>query len=168
MRKLMVAAGALALLAALTTCGPAPTPTAAPAASTATPPPMAGKLVLYGDLALFAGQGNPENCVLKSRYRRGEPVGFRMTVIDPLSGQVAETAEVVVHITLGGQTVDVPMRWRGTGNNPRPWLWTAKWEVPADAPIGVVKYTVTARDREGRTGEFKPFAIEASQLTVVQ
>ena len=56
----------------------------------------------------------------------------------------------------------------GTGNNPRPWLWTAKWAVPDDAPVGVVKYTVTGTDKEGRTGEFKPFEVEPSQLTVVQ
>ena len=168
MRKLLLPACSLALLAALVACGAAPTPTAVPAAPTATPPAMASKLVLYGDLALFDKQENPDNCILKSRYKRGEGVGFRMTALDPLSGKVAETAELVVHLSYGGKTVDVPMRWRGTGNNPRPWLWTAKWAVPDDAPVGVVKYTVTASDKEGRTGEFKPFEIEPSQLTVVQ
>ena len=33
--------------------------------------------------------------------------------------------------------------------------------------MGVVRYTVTAKDTQGRTGEFKPFEVQASQLTIV-
>jgi hypothetical protein len=43
-----------------------------------------------------------------------------------------------------------------------------KWMVPADAPTGIIRYTVTAKDSEGRTGEWKPFDVEASQLTIVE
>jgi hypothetical protein len=32
---------------------------------------------------------------------------------------------------------------------------------PADAPTGIVRFTVTAKDKYGRTGEFKPFDVEA-------
>ena len=42
-----------------------------------------------------------------------------------------------------------------------------KWVVPDDAPIGIVRYTVTAKDSQGRTGEWKPFEVETSQLTIV-
>jgi hypothetical protein len=44
----------------------------------------------------------------------------------------------------------------------------AKWTVPADAPIGVVKYTVSAKDSQGRTGEFVPFDVQTSQITIVE
>jgi hypothetical protein len=125
---------------------------------------MANKIILYGDMALFAGGGNPENCVLKSRYQRGEGVGFRMTAIYPLTGEYAETAELTVKLA-NGETI--PMRWRGTGNDPRMWLWTAKWVVPDDAPTGVMRYTVEAKDTDGRNGTFAPFDIEASLLTIV-
>jgi hypothetical protein len=40
--------------------------------------------------------------------------------------------------------------------------------VPADAPVGIMRYTVTASDKYGRTGEFKPFEVQASQLTIVE
>jgi hypothetical protein len=40
--------------------------------------------------------------------------------------------------------------------------------VPADAPIGIVRYTVTATDKYGRSGEFKPFEVQASQLTIAE
>jgi hypothetical protein len=40
--------------------------------------------------------------------------------------------------------------------------------VPADAPVGVVRYTVTAKDPQGRTGEWKPFENVLSLLTIVE
>ena len=103
MKRLPMLAITLAVALFITGCGGAPQPaitaTQPPAPPTAPPPPMANKLIMYGDLALFAGRENPENCILKSRYRRGEGVGFRMTAIDPLTGKYAETAELVVHVT---------------------------------------------------------------------
>ena len=47
-------------------------------------------------------------------------------------------------------------------------FWIAEWKVPADAPTGTLRYTVTARDSQGRTGEFKPFEVEPSQLMIVE
>jgi hypothetical protein len=166
MKKRSLLASALAAPVAVACSGDQPkaTPTVAAVAAPATPIPMANKLLLYGDMALFSGSGDPESCILKSRYRRGEPVGFRMTAIYPLSGEFAETAELTVKLANGEA---VPMRWRGTGDSPRKWLWTAKWVVPANAPLGVIRYTVDAKDKDGRTGTFAPFDIEASLLTVV-
>jgi hypothetical protein len=129
---------------------------------------MADNIIVYGDTVSFAGRDDPDSCIAKSRFTHEEAVGFRMTAVDPMTGEVVESAELVVHVTYGGKTEDVPMRWRGSGDNPRPWMWTAKWVVPADAPTGTVEYTVTATDDQGRTGEFKPFEIESSKLAVVE
>jgi hypothetical protein len=125
-------------------------------------------LIVYGDMTLFAGRGKPDNCMLKSRYRRGEPVGFRMTAIDPLTGKREESAELVVHLDYAGKTVDVPMRYRGTAKEPELTFWVAKWVVPDNAPTGIIRYTVTARDKKGRTGEFVPFRQDLSELTIVE
>ena len=46
-------------------------------------------------------------------------------------------------------------------------MWTGQWTVPDDAPTGRITYTVTARDRFGRTASFTPFSAEASQLVIV-
>jgi hypothetical protein len=170
MQTLLALAAAFVMMFALAGCGAepvAPTPTPVPPEPTATPPPMASKLVLYGDIAKFGERGAPDTCILKNRYKVGESVGFRMTAIDPMTGKYVETAELTVHVTYAGKTVDVPMRYRGTGTNPRPGFWTGKWVVPADAPTGIVKYTVTGKDDKGRTGEFQPFQIEPSELAVV-
>lgn len=128
----------------------------------------ASRLVVYGDITLFAGIGKPDNCMLKSRYKRGEPVGFRMTAIDPETGKYEPSAEIVVHLDYAGKTVDVPMRYRGTAKQPELEFWVAKWVVPTDAPTGIIRYSVTAKDKKGRTGEFKPFRQDLSELTVVE
>jgi hypothetical protein len=147
----------------------------------APPPPQpghpSGKLVLWGDLALFAARDDPDNCILTNRFKKGQRVGFRMTAVDGGSGEVENTATLVAHVTYAGRTVDVPMRWRGAAGPSAPpppgylrspvELWTGSWTVPDDAPTGAVSYTVTATDRFGRMATFTPFSAEASQLTIV-
>ena len=147
------------------------------------PPPQpqpghpSGKLVIWGDVAIFINPTDPDNCLLTNRFKRGQRVGFRMTAIDGGTGEVENTANLVAHVSYGGKMADAPMRWRGAAgpNAPAPRgylrspaeLWTGFWTVPDDAPIGVVSYTVTATDRFGRTASFRPFSAEASQLVIV-
>jgi hypothetical protein len=127
-----------------------------------------GNLILRGDMAYFFGPGKPKNCTLNNVYKRGEPVGWRIEAVDPQTGQHAEPdTQLVVHLTYAGQTKDIPMRWRATAQQPERTFWVAKWIVPADAPTGIVRFTVTAKDKYGRTGDYKPFDVEASQLTIV-
>ena len=135
-------------------------------------PPLQGqsndRLVVYGDVTYFFGPGRPLNCTLNNRFKRGEPVGFRMTAINPATGERDKATQLVVHLTYAGQTIDLPMRDRQTEAQPERTFWVAKWTVPNDAPVGVVRYTVTAKDPQGRTGEFKPFEVQASQITIVE
>jgi len=131
-------------------------------------PPGGGRLILSGDLVYFFGLGRPNNCFMSNRYKRGEPVGFRMTAINPETGRRDRKTQLVVHLTYGGKTVDLPMRDRQTEKQPELDFFVAKWIVPDDAPIGAVHYTVTAKDPQGRTGEWRPFNVEPSQLTIVE
>ena len=132
------------------------------------PAGAAQKLIVYGDLALFQPPGHPDNCILRNRFKRGEPVGFRMFVADPQTAQRDESAELVVHLDYAGKTVDLPMRYRATAQQPERQFWVVKWVVPADTPVGIIRYTVSAKDKSGRTGELKPFEVQASQLTIVE
>ena len=126
------------------------------------------RLILSGDVVYFFGPGKPGNCTLNNRFKRGEPVGFRMTAINPATGKRDRTTQMVVHLTFGGKTIDLPMRDRQTEQQPEREFWVMKWMVPNDAPTGIVRYTVTAKDSQGRTGEWKPFEVEASQITIVE
>jgi hypothetical protein len=127
-----------------------------------------GNLIVYGDMAIFLGPGPVENCTLRNRYKRGDPVGFRMFVADPSTGLREESAQLVVHLNYKGGVVDIPMRYRATERQPERQFWVAKWMVPNDAPVGIIRYTVTATDKYGRTGTYKPFEVEASQLTIIE
>jgi hypothetical protein len=165
---------------------PAPPPAGAQgrgqqAAPVPPPAPQAGhpsgRLVIWGDTAIFINPTDPDNCLLTNRFKRGQRVGFRMTAIDGGTGEVENTAELVAHVTYAGKTVDAPMRWRGAAGPKAPpprgylrspaELWTGFWTVPDDAPIGRISYTVTATDRFGRKATFTPFSAEASQLVIV-
>jgi hypothetical protein len=125
------------------------------------------RLVVYGDLAYFFGPGKPANCTLNNRFKRGDPVGFRMTAINPATGKRDPATQLVVHLNYGGKTIDLPMRDRALVNAPERQFWVAKWIVPNDAWPEILRYTVTAKDPQGRTGEFKPFEVETSQLQIV-
>ena len=129
----------------------------------------AGKLIVFGDVTLFLGKpGTPGNCALQSRFKKGDPVGFRAVAIDPVTGEMEPSAQFVVHLTYAGQSQDVPMRYRATERQPERQFWVAKWIVPATAPIGIVRYTISAKDKNGRTGEWKPFVVDDSQVTIVE
>ena len=154
----------------------------------AQPPPAApkpraghpsGKLILWGDVALFERPGDPENCFVLNRFKRGQRIGFRMAAMDGGTGEPENTAVLIVHLSVSGKTMDIPMRFRGSPDpnasapQPRGYLrpitnlWTGWWLVPDDAPAAVLSYTVTATDQFGRTATFVPFSYDTSQLTIV-
>src|SRR4029079_2462185 len=124
-------------------------------------------LVFYGDVVSFYPPGTPKTCLLNHQFKHGEPVGFRMTAINPATGKRDRATELVVHLSFAGKTLDLPMRDRQNERQPEREFWVAKWMVPDDAPMGIVRYTVTAKDAQGRSGEFKPFDVQASQITIV-
>ena len=74
-----------------------------------------------------------------------------MFVADPSTGKREESAQLVVHVNVTGKTVDIPMRYRATAAQPEREFWVAKWVVPQDTPVGIIRYTVTATDKYGRT-----------------
>jgi hypothetical protein len=173
----LVSCVAIAALVAQTPQGRGQTAPAAPKARTGHP---SGKLVLWGDVALFIRPGEADNCIQTNRFKRGQRIGFRMAAIDGGTGEPENTAMLTAHLNVGGKMIDVPMRFRG---NPDPSqaapqpngytrpitnLWTGWWLVPPDAPMGVLTYTVTATDQFGRTATFEPFSYDASQLTIVE
>ena len=95
-------------------------------------------------------------------------MGFRMFVADPSTGKREESAQLVVHVNAGGKVIDIPMRYRATEKQPEREFWVAKWVVPQETATGIVRFSVTATDKYGRSGEFKPFEVQASQITIVE
>ena len=139
----------------------------------ATPPFVAQSsgaewIIVYGDVVEFLAQTGPNACQTKSWFRQGEARGFRMTAINPAAGRRNGATELIVHIINGGRTVDVPIQDRQNEWQPERGFWIARRDVSADAPIGAVRYRVTAKDPEARTGEFTPFEAQISQHAIVE
>jgi hypothetical protein len=126
------------------------------------------RLIVYGDTVFFIAPNVPLSCTHSNYFKHGDNIGFRMPAIDPATGKRDRTAQLVVHLTYMGKTLDIPMRDRQTERQPEREFWVGKWPVPADAPLGIVRYTVTATNPRGMTGEYKPFEVNESQLIIVQ
>jgi hypothetical protein len=127
------------------------------------------KLFLRGDTVLFLGLGVPRSCSMNSYFKRGDRIGFRFTALNPATGKRDRATQLVVHVMYAGKTIDLPMRDRQSDKQPERDFWIAEWKVPDDAQLkGTIRYTVTAKDPQGRTGEYKPFDVEPSQLTVIE
>src|SRR3954453_18289024 len=110
------------------------------ASAQAPPPPPApgqGRLIVYGDMALFQPPGHPENCILRNRFKRGEPVGWRMFVADPSTGKREESAQLVVHVNVSGKTIDIPMRYRATAAQPQRGVWGGRGVGLRGTPAGL-------------------------------
>jgi len=111
-----------------------------------------------------------EGCMLQNSYLNdGEAKAtFRVRVYDPVNGEQLgdEALESVVVSLSDGQ--DFELHWGphppGTEDD---FFWTYGWEIFAGYPAGNIPYTITATAIDGRTGDFEPFMVAPSLLTVV-
>ena len=111
-----------------------------------------------------------EGCMLQNAYLNdGErKATFRVRVYDPATGEQMgdDTLESVVVSLSDGQTFELAY-----GAHPPDtdldFFWTYGWEVFAGYPAGNVGYTITATAVDGRAGEFEPFNVAPSLLTVL-
>lgn len=106
-------------------------------------------------------------CVQQSRFARNSEIVWRARVIDPVTGEELgdDTLETVV-VELGdGQTLD--MRYgQHPRDNPTDSFWTTSFDIPVDYPTGTLDYEIVATAADGRTGDFRPFDVAPSLLTV--
>lgn len=130
-------------------------------------------LIVYGDM-VQGGKNVPEDqreaksCVLNNRFPRNSEVVWRVRVLDPVTGEsMDDTMLDTVEVTLGDGEV-LAMRYGGhPPQQNRDFYWTTPWTVPKDYPTGTLTYTVMATATDGRSGEFKPFDVPSSMLTII-
>lgn len=130
-------------------------------------------LIVFGD-TVTGSKNVPEDqrgtrlCVLNSRFPRNSEVVWRVRVIDPATGQAMDdTMLEKVEVQLGdGQTFEMEYGGHPPPQRDREFYWATPWLIPKEYPTGSVAYTVTATATDGRTGEYKPFDIPSSSLTV--
>ncbi|MGE7023745.1 hypothetical protein [Solibacillus cecembensis] len=115
----------------------------------------AGALVITGDTVTEQG-----GCVLASRFSAGDKIVFRNNVIDGITNEQVTEAKVQVHLSTG-EVLDMTYGKHGDDN-----FWVVAYPVTADTPTGTLGYTVKAEYKD-QTGEFKPFNVAPSLLTIV-
>jgi hypothetical protein len=142
--------------------------------STVSAQDQASKLIIAADMV--QGTKNiPEDqmaqraCVMTNRFPRNGELVWRARVTDPRTGEPMDGAMLSnVEVQLSdGQVFKMEYGPHPPAPNPpRDYYWTINWVIPADYPTGTLNYTIVAADNEGRIGEFKPFDIPPSLLTI--
>ena len=131
-------------------------------------------LILVAD-TVFGIEGIPEAeipqkiCILSSRFNPGQRIVWRVKVYDPRTGQAMdETTLDVVELILPGEQI-LKARY---GPHPLPpqeatdFFWATSWLIPEDYPSGSLSYTIRAKAKDGRSGEFAQFNVAPSLLII--
>ena len=129
----------------------------------------AGRLFFEGDVVSHRidGQAGPW-CVLKSQYKRGEAIAWRVRVLQP-DGSIADDATLQSLVVELGSGDTVPLDYGPHGGNPpQDFFWANSWTVPDSYPTGTLGYKVIATLQDGSTVEWEPFTRTPSQLTVIE
>ena len=107
-------------------------------------------------------------CVEASRFARNSVVLFRARVVDPSTGnQIDERNISKVEARLAdGQSFPLEFGAHPAGAPNADHFWSITWRVPKDYPSGTLGYTIVTTSKDGRTGEFKPFNVPPSLLTI--
>ena len=123
--------------------------------------------VVQGSTNLAGDQAAAKGCVLNSRFPRNSQIVWRARVFDPKTGDVMDDKALSkVQIQLAnGKTTDMKF-----GPHPKDppgeAYWTGSWMVPKDQATGTLNYKVVATAADGRSGEFEPFKVASSLLTI--
>ena len=120
-----------------------------------------------GPLNIPEEAGGSAVCVQQSRFARNSEIVWRTRVIDPVSGdELGDDVLDTVVVNLGdGQTLE--MRYGPhPRDNPTDSFWTTSFDIPADYPTGTLDYEIVATAGDGRMGDFRPFDVAPSLLTV--
>lgn len=145
----------------------------APAASQQTAAQTSPNLFLdldtvRGSTGIAADQKAAKSCVQASKFPLGGQVVWRIKVLDPRTGKEMDDQSLAsVTVTLGdGQSFTA--KYGGHPSSaPVESFWAVSWTVPPTYPTGALDYTVVAKDKEGRTGEWHQLKVASAMLQIV-
>ncbi|MEE9192336.1 MAG: hypothetical protein V3U04_06980 [Candidatus Aerophobetes bacterium] len=121
-----------------------------------------------GNLNLLEGDMGANLCVQRSRFSLGEHIVWRIRVYDPQLGTAMDDVALdsVQVLFDDGQLFET--RYAGHGaEGAKDFFWTTSWVIPEDYPTGSLGHQIIAKAKDGRTGEFVPFNVSYSLLTIV-
>jgi hypothetical protein len=153
------------VLAALVMAAGVATIVATSALSQASPPswPPGGpaQVFIWAD-TVTGDTGKQENF-----FSRLSTVAFRAYAVDLKTKQVITPTQArYFYVKIPGQP-NVKMTYGPQGSGKKaPLLWTGKWTIPTDYPLGVVDFRVLVHTKARHHGVFQQAPVAASQLTV--
>lgn len=119
-------------------------------------------LLVYGDMVTNVG------CLNTSVGHRGELLVWRIRVVDPNTGadMTDEDISSVTATLPTGEEFNLTYGGHPGGGSPTDWFWSAPWEIPLNFPTGSLGYEIDAVANDGRTGNFSPFEVSSSKLSI--
>lgn len=124
----------------------------------------APKYFIQADVVRGSAGAQGAVCVANSVFFPGEQVVWRAVVFDlatqaRLSEEQIKQLGLAVTVTLENGA-NLNMRYGLHPPDPnapkREAFWSTSYQIPADAPVGTLKWSMTAKDKDGNTGAFTP------------
>lgn len=103
-------------------------------------------------------------CVQTSRFPRNSDIVFRARVWDPQTGMPMDDQSLYAISVSFSDGTTMPLKYGTHGGSDM--FWTTAWLVPKDYPAGTVNYSIVATSKDLRTGQFQPFNVMPSLLTI--
>ena len=178
----ILAAAAFTIASCGSAAQPAATsaPTSAPAAAATTAPTVAvapapkGTLVVLADTVSGSiGTTDEEkamySCVQKNRFPQGEPIVWRVRVLDGITGKALDDKGLKsVELTLPDGKVQAMKYGPHPKGKTDDYFWATSFKLPETYPTGAFKYGVKATSLEGLIGEYSQFNVASAMLQVVK
>lgn len=138
----------------------------------------APKYFLQADVVRGSAGAQGAVCVANSVFFPGEQVVWRAIVFDTatqtrLSEEQIKQLGLVVTVALENGT-NLSLRYGLHPPDPnapkREAFWSGSYQISADAPLGTLKWSMTAKDKDGNTGAFTPIGqdVGLSVLTIAK
>jgi len=121
---------------------------------------------LRGSKNISAEDKPTQSCVQLNMFAKNEQIVFRVRIYDPTTGQAMDNTTIdKIEIKFKNGTALDPMKYGPHPKDaPNESFWTQSFVIPEDFPTGALDFTVTATDKEGRTGTFTPIHYSPSAL----
>jgi hypothetical protein len=133
-------------------------------------PPGRAQVFISGDTVTALSTFGHVPAVLGKQenfFPRTAGVKFRMYAVDLKTKKVLTAKDVkFAYVTIPGQP-NLKLAYGKQGNTAgAPRLWTGTWSIPADYPLGVVRFRILVKTNSKRVGSFQQTPVAAAQLTV--
>jgi hypothetical protein len=124
------------------------------------PPGGPAQVFIWAD-TVAADTGKQDNF-----FSQGSAVVFRAYAVDLKTKKVVTPKQAkYFYVSIPNQP-NVKMTYGPQGGNAKNQLWTGRWTIPKDYPLGVVKFRILVHTNERHHGVFMQAPVEPAQLTV--